>query len=279
MTDLPLDELYRLVALFISMGIRKIRFTGGEPLTRPDLVDLINLISQQHPQTSMHITTNGTLLSSHKIESLVQAGITRFNISLDTLSPDKFKKLTGRDGLKNVLSGIQNCLEQKIPTKINSVILDGWNDNEIIALANLAKDQPLDVRFIEAMPFQGKQHIRFKSSAREILSTLEKSFDLSPVASSGSSAQVFHIQGFAGNICIIAGNSRTFCATCNRLRLTSSGWLKRCLYDEKGLNLHDLLTLPDRVIREQILNHLTNKAATGFGYRATTHSSMASIGG
>lgn len=227
------EEMIRAVRAAASLGIWKVRVTGGEPLLKPNVLSICSRISQVEGIREVCLTTNGTLLSD-KARALRESGVRRVNISLDTLDAEKYRLITRRDSLKDALAGIEAALDAGFEkVKLNTVLIGGFNDDEILALANLTYRWPLDVRFIELMP--ASAGCCFDSGA--YLSgdkVLEQLPDAVPVDSTihreGNVARLYRLPGAQGSIGLINPVSRRFCSECSRLRLTADGHLKPCLH-------------------------------------------------
>ena len=241
---LTLEEIERVIRVFVSLGIEKIRITGGEPLLRQGVERLIAGVAKIPGVQDIAITTNGFNFPP-KAQALRAAGLHRVSFSLDSLDRDNFKKITGRDGLLEVLQGIQLARELGFsPIKVNAVLIRGVNDHELEALAEFAQQQDISFRFIEFMPLDSK-HAWQKDlvvSSREILDRLQKRFDLKPVQSANISetAKRWAFPDGRGEIGIIAPVSEPFCGHCNRIRLTADGKIRTCLF---SLGEHDLKPL------------------------------------
>ncbi|WP_457565663.1 GTP 3',8-cyclase MoaA [Caldithrix abyssi] len=236
------EEILRLVQIMLPHGLRKIRVTGGEPLVRRGTISFLQKLRQVGPELQIHLTTNGVLLENY-FKELIEISISGVNLSLDTLNPQKFKKITRHDSFVKVWRALQQVLDSNIPLKLNMVVQRGLNEDEIIPMADLTRHHNLEVRFIEQMPFDGlSRKIERPFTGEEILQTLRTAFGtLESTKKQNGTAQLYKIPGFRGTIGIISGYSRTFCSDCNRLRLTSTGVLKTCLYDRGSVNLKDLM--------------------------------------
>lgn len=285
---LTFDEILRITTITAGMGISKIRLTGGEPFVRTDLMDLIRSMTKIKGVNELHITTNGILTAPH-IPELKQLGIKSVNLSLDTLDPARFRSITRRDEFAKTWDTLQQLVASNIPVKINAVVMDGKNIDDIIPLIELTKDHPISVRFIEEMPFNGEgnhyprltwTHNRILSYIKENYPSLDKLTD-----APNATAYGYKVPGYHGTIGIIAAFSRTFCGTCNRIRVTAQGTLKTCLYDDGVLNLKDLLRSgeTDAMIEEHLMQAFGSRAKDGF--EAEKHrkkqvsESMSTIGG
>jgi cyclic pyranopterin phosphate synthase len=237
---LSYEEIRAVVQAAAELGITKIRVTGGEPLVRADLPNLIKMFSQIEGIQELSLTTNGTLLKKYALE-LKQAGLSRVNVSLDTLKPDKFQYITRLGKLKDVLEGIEAAKEAGFqPVKINTVVMRGINDDEILDFARMTYKDGWHVRFIELMPFKGiaefvpsfelRQHI-------SLLGKLEPCPDSIRIAGNGP-AMCYRLSGAKGTIGFISPLTETsFCSRCNRMRLTPDGKLRPCLLGEDEIDL------------------------------------------
>lgn len=240
---LTADEIVRLVAIGVErLGIRSVRLTGGEPLLRRDLVEIVQRLAVFPLELAM--TTNGIGLS-RLAQPLKDAGLQRINISLDTLRADRFEELARRDRLADVLEGIAAASAAGLnPVKINAVLMRGTNDDEIVDLARFAIESGCQVRFIEAMPLdaQGAWSREAVISQEEILDRLGEEFVLEPVQGDVSApADVWRIAGTYAQIGIVASVTNAFCGDCNRVRLTADGQLRNCLFARKESDLRLLL--------------------------------------
>jgi GTP 3',8-cyclase len=238
---LSFEEIERAVRLAVSLGIQKVRLTGGEPLLRQNVEDLVARIASIPGITDLAMTTNGFLFPP-KAQSLRAAGLRRVSFSLDSLTADNFKKITGRAGLEEVLASIK--LAQTLglhPVKVNAVVIRGLNDHEIEALAGFAREHDLSLRFIEFMPLDSARAWlkEMVVPGHEVLARLQASFDLRPLAADNPSATAkrWSFPDGRGEIGIIAPVSEPFCGHCNRIRLTADGKIRTCLF---SVTEHDL---------------------------------------
>ena len=287
---LTFEEIERMVTLLASMGITKIRLTGGEPFVRTDLMKLIRKIVGISGINDVHITTNGVLTAPH-VRELKQLGIASVNLSLDSLDEERFKSITRRDEFSNVMETLNLLLANEIPVKINAVVMEEKNIEDIIPLVELTREKSISVRFIEEMPFNGEgahyntltwTYKKILSYLRENYSTIEKISD-----PENSTAYHYRIPGYSGDIGIIAAFSRTFCGTCNRIRITAQGSLRTCLYDDGVLNIRDLIRAgqTDEEIKSALLHAFQHRAKDGFEAEqsrvghAPVSESMSTIGG
>jgi cyclic pyranopterin phosphate synthase len=235
------DEIDFLADVFISMGVRKIRLTGGEPLLREGICEIVKNLKAKTGLKEIHITSNG--VCTETLERLCRIGLSGINLSLDTLREERFQKISQYDALKKVLISLETVLGYGIPLKINANVQEGVNDDEIFELSQLARNFPIEVRFIEQMPFNGARTRFFSSlTATRIQEQLLEYYpEMVRVPASKSTAQVFMAPGLLGRIGIIAGHSRSFCDKCNRIRVTADGRLKNCLYSTDDVMLRDII--------------------------------------
>lgn len=282
------DELLTLVRLFADLGFDKFRLTGGEPTVRAGVVDLVREIASTPGVRQLTMTTNGVLLSK-LARPLKEAGLQRVNISLDTLDPEQFHRLTRRGTLAQVWEGIQAAEEAGLtPIKINAVVVRGYNEHSVAELAHLTESHPWQVRFIEMMPFGGATDLQQSQVVRtdEIIARIEQALGPLELLHQGAldgEARLYRLPGAQGTVGFISSVSLPFCATCTRARLTADGKLRLCLLREKEV---DLLT-PLRAgvtpmdLRQIILEGIWQKP-WGHGLQAgefATNRVMSEIGG
>lgn len=244
-------EIIDIVRAAADIGVEKIRITGGEPLVRRDVPVLISKLRQIPKIKEISLTTNGTLLASQAMD-LKAAGLQRVNISLDSLDPEIYRMITRGGDLSKALQGLEAALQAGLePVKVNVVLMKGVNDRDIIDFVRLAFEQPLHVRFIEYMPI-GSTELTYKgtfvplTNVLDILSSLHPQRLTDGLAGNGP-ADVYTLSGAQGTIGIIRSMSHSFCSGCNRLRLTSDGMLKPCLYWDDELPLKPFLGSPERL--------------------------------
>lgn len=233
------DEIVTLVRFFTELGISKVRLTGGEPLARPDIPNLISRIREISAIKELALSTNGVLLKE-QAGDLKKAGLDRINISLDTLRQDRFLKIARMDRLNQVLEGIQEAIQAGFhPVKINTVLMRGINEDEILDLVRFAVQHSIEIRFIEYMPTNAHVPLEWKAgffSAEEAQALIEKEYSLIPADTYLSSlARVCAIKGTRARVGFISPLSCIFCSRCNRLRLKANGVLKTCLLGRVGL--------------------------------------------
>ncbi|MBO4981203.1 MAG: GTP 3',8-cyclase MoaA [Lachnospiraceae bacterium] len=259
---LTLEEVYRVVRIMAGMGICKVRITGGEPLVRKNVTKLIKDIHGLPGMEEIAMTTNGVLLGE-QVEELKAAGLTGVNISLDTLHPQTFERITGFDRHGQVMEAVEKVLEQGMKLKINCVPCRGLNDTELTELASLAKERPVDIRYIELMPVGCGRDFEGIPS-HEILAGLEACYgkaQLSEEKRGNGPARYYDFPGFCGKVGFISPISHKFCGECNRVRLTAEGRLKLCLHYDRGLELKPLLRggATDGDIRHEVEEALQKK--------------------
>jgi cyclic pyranopterin phosphate synthase len=236
------DEVLLFVQLFTRLGFQKFRLTGGEPTVRAHIVDLVRGITQTPGVRSLSMTTNGILLS-RLARPLAEAGLQRVNVSLDTLDPEKFRRLTRWGKMEDVWEGIQAAEEAGLsPVKINAVVVQGYNTGDVVDLARLTLEHPWQVRFIEMMPFAGATDLQINQvvTAEETQARIEAALGPLELVNNGKldgEARLFHLPGALGDIGFISSVTQPFCASCNRARLTADGRLRLCLLREGEVDL------------------------------------------
>jgi cyclic pyranopterin phosphate synthase len=243
---LSFEEIQRLARIFVQRyGVRTIRLTGGEPLVRVRIEELVAMIDQLDPDLDITMTTNGVLLRQ-KARLLKEAGLKRVNVSLDTLHLDRFRDIARRDAFARTMDGIEAAAEAGLwPIKLNMVVMKGVNDDEVVDFARLARERGFEVRFIEFMPLDG-DHIWSNDlvvPSRRIQEQIEDQFPLVPMPSRrpGPSVNYRFADGAPGGIGFISSVSQAFCTTCNRIRLTAEGGLRTCLFSLRETPLRDLM--------------------------------------
>ncbi|HVW97603.1 MAG TPA: GTP 3',8-cyclase MoaA [Mucilaginibacter sp.] len=284
------EEMLECCALLVKMGIEKIRITGGEPFVRRDIMKLLTALSVLPGLNELTITTNGVLTAPY-VADLKKIGVKSVNLSLDTLDAGRFFSITKRDEFSAVMNTLDELLKHDFDVKINAVVMDGKNTEDIIPLVEMTKDLPVSVRFIEEMPFNGDGHIYsgLQWNYQRILQEIENKYgDMEKLVDPEySTSYNYHIPGHMGNIGIIAAYSRTFCGTCNRIRITPEGTLKTCLYDNGVLNIKDLMRkgVETEELEKVLLNAFGNRMKDGWEAEKKRtenfglHESMATIGG
>lgn len=259
---LSLEELYHVVQIMEGLGIRKVRFTGGEPLVRKNLIKLIEDVGKLPGIEEIAMTTNGVLLADRAAE-LKRAGLTGVNISLDTLDRERFQAITGVDAGDSVRRAIRRAQEEDLKVKINCVPCRELNEEDIVDLAAFSMENNVDVRYIELMPLGCGKHFHGIPSD-EILEKLEAQYGkATPIAvgCGNGPAKYYQFEGFEGRIGFISPMSHKFCSECNRVRLTAEGRLKLCLHYDTGIELKPLLRggYSDEEIRAAIIEAVNKK--------------------
>ncbi|XP_034015487.1 molybdenum cofactor biosynthesis protein 1 isoform X1 [Thalassophryne amazonica] len=241
---LSTSEILTLARLFVQEGVEKIRLTGGEPLIRPDVVEIIAELKKLKGLKTIAATTNGMNLA-RLLPKLKDAGLNLINISLDSLVPAKFEFIVRRKGLHKVMEGIDKAVEMGYnPVKVNCVVMRGLNEEELLDFVSLTENKPLEVRFIEYMPFDGnKWNFKKMVSYQEMLDHIKRQWPKLEMVPTGhtDTAKAFKVPGFEGQVGFITSMSDHFCGSCNRLRITADGNLKVCLFGTSEVSLRDLL--------------------------------------
>ena len=284
------EEMLQICSLLVKMGIEKIRITGGEPFVRKDIMRFLTALSKLNGLAELTITTNGVLTAPY-VPELKKLGVKSVNLSLDTLDAGRFFAITGRDEFANVMHTMEELLKYGIEVKLNTVVMAGKNIQDLVPLVELTRQMPVSVRFIEEMPFNGDGHTYngLTWDYIRILDEISKGFPgIKKVPDPlYSTSYNYEIAGHQGNVGIIAAYSRTFCGTCNRVRITPVGGLKTCLYDDGILNIKDLVRQQtgENEIKETLLKAFNKRAKDGWEAERLRvehkgiHESMATIGG
>lgn len=286
---LTYEEIIRLLKVLAALGFKKVRFTGGEPFLRKDFIQLLEKTSELNLFENIHITSNGTLLQKH-LHKLIDLGISKINLSLDTLDKNRFKKITRRDDFSKVMQTFHELIQKGFEVKVNAVIMQGINTEDILPLAKLALKYPINIRYIEEMPFNGGAKENKKiCNYKDIFQTLKTTYPtLNEInGKHGDTATEYSLPSFKGKIGIIPAFSRTFCNTCNRLRITATGDIKTCLYDSGVFSIRDFMRdgANDKQIREKFKELIRLKPKDGFqanqskNMQTIRSESMSSIGG
>jgi molybdenum cofactor biosynthesis protein A len=287
---LSYEEMLRLMRVLAELGIEKVRITGGEPFLRKDIMDFLHALSKMEGIRKINITTNGTL-TAPLVPELKKIGIKSVNLSLDTLDRERFFQITRRDDFPKVMDTFETLLRHDMEVKLNVVVMNGKNTSDLADMVRLTKEKRVSVRFIEEMPFNGEgaheevlvwNHI-------EILNHLKSHFpDLQKIPDPPfSTAYNYQVPTYKGTVGIIAAYSRTFCGTCNRLRITPQGALHTCLYDGGVFNIRNFMreNASDEQLKEIFMQAINNRAKNGFEaekrrmFAPIISESMATIGG
>jgi molybdenum cofactor biosynthesis protein A len=285
---LTYEEMHRLVAILASLGVQKVRITGGEPFVRQNLVDFLWKIAETPGITELNITTNGVLTGQY-LPDLKAMGVRAINLSLDTLDRQRFYEITRRDEYPQVEKTLYQLLEAGFEVKINAVVMDGKNTQDILPLVALTQHHNVSVRFIEEMPFngEGSHYPTLTWTYRRILEEIKSAYPTLEKVPDGphSTSYNYQVAGHRGTVGVIAAFSRTFCGTCNRIRVTAQGTLKTCLYDDGVLNLRDLMRqgLSDDELRATLIEAFGKRPKDGYEAEQNRSSlvseSMTTIGG
>ena len=241
------EEILKLAETFVSLGVKKIRLTGGEPLVRKEFPEILAGIAKMNVETT--ITTNGVLIHKH-IQGLKDAGVRSVNVSLDTLNREKFQKLTRRDQFDQVWNNILLLLQEGFRVKVNAVALHGMIEEEICDFVRITEKLPLHIRFIEFMPFSGNHWNSQKVvTAAQMLELVKTEFGVTKLEDQKhDTAKKYQVPGFVGTFAFITTMSEHFCGDCNRLRLTADGKIKNCLFGKEELDLLAALRSGQEVI-------------------------------
>jgi cyclic pyranopterin phosphate synthase len=277
------EDIFNVTKTASRLGIDKVRITGGEPLARLNIHELIKMINSIDTINEISMTTNAVFLSE-KAETLKDSGLDRVNISLDTLDKDQYKKITGKDQFDKVIAGIKTAKRLDLkPVKVNAVIIKGYNDNQIKDFIQFMDKENLVIRFIEYMPIGAGKNKDNHISLQEIKDKINENYNVSPIEVKGNGpAEYYKIEGLNGKLGFISPFSHNFCDNCNRLRLTSDGKIRTCLLKEEELNLYSNNKLKDNnEIKKIFLKAIKNKRPH-FGYDEVVNDkqkNMHSIGG
>ncbi len=283
-----IDELSRLSSILVSQGIDKIRITGGEPFVRKDLMVLLRQLAQMEGLEDISITTNATLIGPY-IDELKELGIKNINVSLDAIDKATFERITRRDQYDTVHNNLIRLITEGFNVRINFIALEGQNTQDILPILELTKHYDVSVRYLEEMPFNGGSKT-FNTIAWDYKRILEHIKNVHPgyykLESPETSTSInYKIPGFKGSFGVIPSFSRTFCGSCNRLRISATGDVITCLYAKASTNLRDILRGSDSEenVKAEILRAVGNRAKTGFEaqekYKGVFSNSMTSIGG
>ena len=286
---LTYKEMYRIIRVLTELGVNKVRLTGGEPFVRKGFVDFLEMISFNDLLEDINITTNGAMIYKH-IETLEKLQkVKNINLSIDSLKADKFNEITRRNVFDEVYKTMKVLEKSKMNLKLNVVVQSGINTDEIIDFVQLTKEKRIAVRFIEEMPFNGKGQREMQESwnYNKILNEIASEFDVTEIQSEKSStSRNFSIKNHQGTVGIIPAFTRTICGDCNRIRITSTGTLKNCLFDDGVFDLRDFLRngASNNDLKELFLSLIKEKPENGFIAEAnrtkgSVSESMSTIGG
>jgi molybdenum cofactor biosynthesis protein A len=286
---LTFKEMYRLIRVLTELGVNKVRLTGGEPFVRKDFVGFLEMLSYNDLLEAINITTNGALISQHidRIEKLGK--VKDINLSIDSLNREKFAKITRRDAFPEVYKTLELLEKSSLNLKLNVVVQSGFNTDEIVDFVRFTKDKKMAVRFIEEMPFNGKGQREMEENwtFNRILSEIKTEFDVKDIFSEKSStSRNYAIDNHLGTVGIIPAFTRTICNNCNRIRITSTGTFKNCLFDDGVFNLRDFIRkgASNDDLKELFLSLVKGKLENGFIAEANrkdggASESMSTIGG
>jgi cyclic pyranopterin phosphate synthase len=286
---LTYKEMYRVIRVLTELGVNKIRLTGGEPFVRKGFVDFLEMLSFNDLLEDINITTNGVMIHKH-IETLEKLQkVKNINLSIDSLQADKFNEITRRNVFDEVFKTMEALENSNMNLKLNVVVQSGVNTNEITDFVRLAKDKDIAVRFIEEMPFNGKGQREMQESwnYNKILNEIKSEFEVEEVQSEKSStSRNFSIKNHKGSVGIIPAFTRTICGDCNRIRITSTGTFKNCLFDDGVFDLRDFLRngASNEDLKKVFLSLVKEKPENGFIAEANrtqgdVSESMSTIGG
>jgi molybdenum cofactor biosynthesis protein A len=286
---LTYKEMYRVIRVLTELGVNKIRLTGGEPFVRKGFVEFLEMLSFNDLLEDINITTNGVLIYKH-IETLEKLQkVKNINLSIDSLQADKFNEITRRNAFDEVFKTMEALEKSSMNLKLNVVVQSGINTNEINDFVRLTKDKDIAVRFIEEMPFngEGQREMQEAWNYTKILNEIKSEFDISAIQSEKSStSRNFSIENHKGTVGIIPAFTRTICGDCNRIRITSIGTFKNCLFDDGVFNLRDFIRngASNDDLKELFLKLVKEKPENGFVAEANrkdggASESMSTIGG
>ena len=286
---LSYKEMYRIIRVLTELGVNKVRLTGGEPFARKDFMSFLEMLSYNDLLDAINITTNGALVSKHipTLEKLEK--IKNINLSIDSLHSDKFAKITRRDVFPEVYKTFELLEKSSLNLKLNVVVQSGFNTDEINDFVALTKDRNIAIRFIEEMPFNGKgqRDTQENWNYTKILTEIKSAYDVKAIVSEKSStSRNFSIENHQGTVGIIPAFTRTICNDCNRIRITSTGTFKNCLFDDGVFNLRDFIRsgASNEDLKELFLSLIKEKPENGFVAEANrkkgnVSESMSTIGG
>ncbi|MFT7899868.1 GTP 3',8-cyclase MoaA [Tenacibaculum ascidiaceicola] len=285
---LTYKEMYRIIRVLTELGVNKVRLTGGEPFVRKDFVSFLEMLSYNDLLDDINITTNGALISKHikTIEKLKK--VKNINLSIDSLHSEKFAKITRRDVFPEVYKTFELLEKSSLNLKLNVVVQSGFNTDEINDFVQLTKDKNIAVRFIEEMPFNGKGQRNAEEvwNYNKILDKIQSKFTVTELPSKKSStSRNFSIENHKGTIGIIPAFTRTICNDCNRIRITSTGTFKNCLFDDGVFNLRDFIRngASNEDLKALFLSLIKEKPENGFvaeaNRKGNVTESMSTIGG
>jgi cyclic pyranopterin phosphate synthase len=285
---LSYKEMYRITRVLSELGVNKVRLTGGEPFVRKDFVNFLESLSFNDKLDEINITTNGALISNH-IDKLEALKINAINLSIDSLQKDKFAKITRRDVFDGVYDTLEKLEKSNLQLKLNVVVQSGFNTDEIIDFIELSKNKDVAVRFIEEMPFNGKgqRDIEEEWNFNKIINLVNEHYNVVEQLQDkkSSTSRNFKIPNYKGTFGIIPAFTRTICNDCNRIRITSTGMFKNCLFDGGVFNVRDFIRngASDDELKQLFIDTVHKKPKNGFVAEAArgtdVSESMSTIGG
>ncbi len=286
---LTFKEMYRITRVLSELGVNKVRLTGGEPFVRKDFIKFVESLSYNDRLEEINITTNGALVKDH-IEALEASGVKSINLSIDSLRPEKFFRITRRDQFARVWDAYQALLKSSLGLKLNVVVQSGFNTDEIIDFIELTREHEISVRFIEEMPFNGKglRVVQENWNYTKIIGHIKDHFsDFDPLpAHKSSTSKNFRVNGYAGSFGIIPSFTRSICTDCNRIRITATGLFKNCLFDDGVFDVKQFIRkgAGDEELKQLFINTVHKKPKDGFEAEANrkiggVSESMSTIGG
>ena len=283
-----IEELCKLSDIVVGEGIDKIRITGGEPFVRKDLMVLLRHLSGLNALNEISITTNATLIGPY-IDELKELGIQNINVSLDAINRKTFERITRRNQYDTVFGNLERLIAEEFKIRINFIVLDGQNIQDILPMMELQKHYPVSVRFLEEMPFNGgsRKFNEIRWDYKTILNYITEEYpEYRQLAAPATSTSInYKINGHAGSFGLIPSFSRTFCGSCNRLRISASGDVITCLYGKPTLNLREILRGQngEEEVIKALHTAIGSRAKTGFEaqqlHKSIFETSMTSIGG
>ena len=286
---LTFKEMYRLIRVLTELGVTKVRLTGGEPFVRKDFVGFLEMLSYNDLLDAINITTNGALISKHIADIEKLGKVKNINLSIDSLQAVKFNEITRRNAFDEVFNTMGLLEKSSLNLKLNVVVQSGINTDEIKDFVRLTKDRNLAVRFIEEMPFNGKgqREMQENWTFNKILNEIKTEFEVTEIQSEKSStSRNYAIENHRGTFGIIPAFTRTICNDCNRIRITSTGTFKNCLFDDGVFNLRDFIRngASNDDLKKLFLSLVKAKPANGFVAEANrtngdVSESMSTIGG
>ncbi len=285
---LTYKEMYRIVRVLTELGVNKVRLTGGEPFARKDFMSFLEMLSYNDLLDAINITTNGALVAKHIKDLEKLKKIKTINLSIDSLHADKFATITRRDVFTEVYKTFELLEKSSLNLKLNVVVQSGFNTDEIVDFVALTKDKNIAVRFIEEMPFNGKGQRNTQEvwDYNKILNEIASNFAITPLVSEKSStSRNFLVKEHRGIVGIIPAFTRTICNDCNRIRVTSTGTFKNCLFDNGVFNLRDFIRngASNDDLKALFLSLIKEKPENGFvaeaNRKGNVTESMSTIGG